>query len=424
MGELFRRYWHPIAASSMLIDNPVRKVTILGEELVLYRDRSGDLGLITPRCAHRSVHLQFGIPDVHGLRCPYHGWCYDATGQCTDTPLELPNSRLKQHINIGGYPVQELGGLVFAYLGPDPVPLLPRWPFLVHPNSLRQIGITTVPCNWLQCHENSADPLHRVWLHGHFFQYQLERKGLLETRALDHTTHTVYLSQQKAAGYDEIVTERTKYGFRKGVHYPKGAPNYPDQEHTDWAPYNIFPYYSTGSGAFRTQCNMRVPMDDTHTFHISYELYHAPDGVEAPIQDTVPWFEAPLYDEQGEPILDYVLAQDMAAWWSQGAIVDRTKENLAGSDLALIEFRRIIEEQIQTVEAGRDPMNVFRDPDEIGECIDIPEYRMARARPNPGPSYGYRIFYEDDVDRYGPVAKQAAEMIGNDLQPLQLDIAP
>ena len=95
MGKLLRWYWHPIAADAMLHENPVRKVRILGEDLVLYRDRSSNLGLVHDHCAHRSTGLQFGIPDVDGLRCAYHGWKYDATGQCIDTPLEPPGSTFK-----------------------------------------------------------------------------------------------------------------------------------------------------------------------------------------------------------------------------------------------------------------------------------------------------------------------------------------
>src|SRR5487761_1806224 len=126
-GEMMRRYWHPIAPAAMLDENPVKSVRILGEDLVLYRDRSGNLGLIGRHCGHRLVDMVFGIPEARGLRCPYHGWCYDETGQCIDTPLESPNSKLKDRVSIGGYPIQEMGGLLFAYMGPPPAPILPPW---------------------------------------------------------------------------------------------------------------------------------------------------------------------------------------------------------------------------------------------------------------------------------------------------------
>lgn len=415
LGELMRRYWQPIAPVAMLDENPVKKVKILGEELILYRDRSGTLGLVKPRCAHRLVHLEFGIPDEHGLRCPYHGWCYDETGQCTDTPLEPAGSRLKENVNIGGYPVQELGGLVFAYLGPEPAPLLPRWDFLVLGNAIRQIGITILPCNWLQCHENSADPYHNTYCHGYFFKYALERKGLLDSRAADHNMHRAFGSIRGTDGHDGVVFERDRYGFKKGIRYSvdKGAKS----DHVRWFPYNIFPFYSGAVGSsLRSQINMRVPLDDTHTYHISYVLYHA-EGVDAPEQETVPYYIHPIFDEAGEPILDYVLAQDIACWYSQGTITDRSLETLGATDVAIVQYRNIIEEQIKLVEAGQDPMNVFRDAEAMGDSIDVGG-RINRPDGVGDPSglASYRNafhlgYFKDDVDRYGPAIELASDLM-------------
>lgn len=411
MGELLRRYWQPIAPVATLLDDPVRRIKILGEELVLYRDRSGRLGLVGPRCAHRLVHLRFGIPQEHGLRCPYHGWCYDETGACTDTPLEPRNSRFKNSIRIPSYPVREMGGLVFAYMGPDPAPILPPWDFLVWPNSIRQIGVTIIPCNWLQCHENSADPFHNAYLHGHFFRYQLQRAGLLDVRAGDTGTHRVFTSIRQPEGSDGLAYERDTYGFRKGIRYStsKGAA----RDWIRWFPYNIFPYYSRSVSQFRTQVNMRVPLDDTHTYHLSYVLYHAP-GVDAPKQDVVPYFEAPMFDEAGRPILDYVLAQDMAAWLSQGDVTDRTSEHLASTDRAIVEFRRIIAEQLGEVAQGRDPINVFTDRTQVGDCIRLDPEIGKPGTTARGVEYRgqfHKGFYVDDVDRYGPVIDLARDLM-------------
>jgi 5,5'-dehydrodivanillate O-demethylase len=130
MGELMRRYWHPIAATSELDDNPTKRVRILGEDLVLYKDRSGTLGLIDLLCPHRRVDMSYGIPEEHGLRCMYHGWMFDETGQCTEQPFEEtvhPDGRFKEKVRISSYPVEALAGMVFAYLGPQPAPLLPNW---------------------------------------------------------------------------------------------------------------------------------------------------------------------------------------------------------------------------------------------------------------------------------------------------------
>ncbi|HLY78268.1 MAG TPA: Rieske 2Fe-2S domain-containing protein, partial [Caulobacteraceae bacterium] len=115
-GELLRRYWWPISASGQLEPESVIAVRLLGEDLALYRTAGGKLGLLAQHCAHRGVSLVYGIPEEDGLRCAYHGWRYAPSGQCNDTPGEPASSTYKERMCIPGYPVQELGGLIFAYL--------------------------------------------------------------------------------------------------------------------------------------------------------------------------------------------------------------------------------------------------------------------------------------------------------------------
>src|SRR5215212_6107104 len=147
MGELLRRYWQPIAAAADLDEDPVRPVRLLGEDLVLFRSERGEIGLIGDRCAHRGISLAYGIPQVNGLRCAYHGWTYDTDGRTVDTPFE-PTCL---HMKITSYPVQELGGLLWAYLGPTPAPLLPRYEGFVREDLDRVVSIKVLPCNWVQC---------------------------------------------------------------------------------------------------------------------------------------------------------------------------------------------------------------------------------------------------------------------------------
>ena len=183
MGDLLRRYWYPIAACSELVEKPTKAVRVLGEDLVLYRDKQGRPGLIGSQCAHRRMSLVLGIPEKDGLRCPYHGWLYDRNGKCLEQPYEQaedPDSTFKDRIHMPAYPVEELGGLIFAYLGPQPAPLLPRWELFVRDGVLRDIGAAVIPCNWLQIMENSLDPVHVEWLHQHFFNYVQERLGRTE----------------------------------------------------------------------------------------------------------------------------------------------------------------------------------------------------------------------------------------------------
>ena len=408
-GELMRRYWIPIAPAAQLLENPVRKVRILGEDLVLYRDRSNGLGLIGDRCLHRRVDLQFGIPDVNGLRCPYHGWLFGASGACLERPLELhPEREVQQQLK--GYPVQELGGMMFAYLGPLPAPALPRWDLYVQPNAIRQIAVNVIDCNWLQCQENTGDPLHSVWTHGQQFKYILEREGQLErAQANDHTIHS---RLRMGVGVKDVFAEKTAYGFRKGVVYARelGAEADRVSEHSTV----IFPFCTqTGkAGAPRSEYQLRVPIDDTHTLHMCYQQYGAPTGVEVARQDTVPWYVPPTVDERGRPILDYVLAQDALVWQAQGEILDRSLEVLGRTDIPINLLRKQLDEQITIVETGGRPMNVF---DESPPSIDGSGKPATRLNPDYELAGNFRKLYHrgygnDDADRYGPMIEAVKDL--------------
>ena len=382
---------------------------------VLYKDRSGNLGLIGDRCLHRLVDLQFGIPDECGLRCPYHGWLYGADGECLDRPME---NKGKIKAKLKAYPVQELGGLVFAYLGPLPAPALPRWDLFVWPNAVRQIAINVIDCNWLQCQENTGDPTHSVWAHGHLFKYILERDGHLAERAasLDHTLHT---RTKWGNGIKELYARPTQFGFEKGISYAKelGA----ETDHVRRHSTVIFPFYTqTGKvGAPRSEFQIRVPMDDTHTYHICYQVYAAPHGIEAPHQDFVPWYEPPMYDEKGRPILDYVLAQDALVWVAQGrSPIDRK----SFSDARTCQSRCCAANSTSRLpwsKRERIPMNVFRDdPGPMihgsGSAPDgwtSPDW----AKQQLFLSQGFRKMYHkgfanDDADRYGPAIELVKEL--------------
>ena len=170
MGELLRRFWQPIATLADIERERVMKVRRLGEDLVLYKSRRDEYGLIQERCPHRSASLAYGIPHEDGLRCPYHGWLFNGEGTCLEQPYddiaeEGGGGTFKDKIRVDAYPVETLGGLVFAYMGPpERKPLLPRWPAFVTQGVNRSIGVTDLPCNWLQCMENSLDPVHFEWL--------------------------------------------------------------------------------------------------------------------------------------------------------------------------------------------------------------------------------------------------------------------
>ena len=164
-GEYFRRFWIPVAMTEELGEHPTL-VTVLGEELVLFRDLSGRLGLLHKHCSHRRASLEYGIISERGVRCCYHGWLFDVDGTILEAPGEPAESPIPRRLSHGAYPVTELAGLVFAYLGPPE--LRPEFPML---DTLSLPGDELVPyaidypCNWLQVAENPMDPFHSVFLH-------------------------------------------------------------------------------------------------------------------------------------------------------------------------------------------------------------------------------------------------------------------
>ena len=163
-GEWLRRSWQPVALSSDLADLPVA-LDILGEELVLFRDKAGRTGLLNRHCSHRGASLEFGIIMERGIACCYHGWHYDIDGTLIATPAE-PNDRIKERVVHGAYPTREHEGLIFAYLGPPAaMPSFPRFDTQAIDGTLAVPFALVTPCNWLQVYENTQDPVHVVYLH-------------------------------------------------------------------------------------------------------------------------------------------------------------------------------------------------------------------------------------------------------------------
>jgi 5,5'-dehydrodivanillate O-demethylase oxygenase subunit len=350
MGELMRQYWHPIGASSELDESPFRTkgVRVLGEDLVLFRDRSGQLGLIERYCPHRRVDLAVGVVEADGLRCQYHGWKFDATGACVEQPFEdttHPEDNFRAKCGLAGYPCVEVAGLIFAYLGPKPVPAFPLWEALAKTNAVRDIAIVELPCNWLQCQENSLDPVHVEWLHGYFASYAASLAGVPEqqigTRSLKHMR----------IGFD---------AFEHGIVKRRITEN-TDENDPDWKHCHpiLFPHTLYVGSKFSTTLQFRVPIDDTHTYHVSLYTFNAAPGSEAPKQERIPYRNVPLYDPEGRWVLNYVFNQDYMAWVTQGEIALRDKEKLGESDRGIIMFRRMLREQIDKLQAGEPLMNVF-----------------------------------------------------------------
>lgn len=361
MGGLLRRYWHPVAAAGELDRDPVKPVTLLGESLVLFRDRSRRLGLLAEACMHRGTSLLYGIPEERGLRCAYHGWLYDVAGQCLEQPAEPHAVSFGDRVKTLAYPVQELGGLVFAYLGPQPVPSLPRYNVLAWSNAIRETQVSTIPANWLQVMENLMDPAHVEFLHGRFFAYALERKG--DGSAAEFRQRFVPAPIKKMA-FDR---------FEGGIiqrHYVR------NEDDPTWKVGTItfFPS-ATMSGTLRDASMIYlVPMDDTHTWFVM----HMAERPAAPIppQVSIRFREIPGRDELGRFITDMANGQDHMATVTQGVIAPREREHLGASDTGIILYRELLQEQLERHTRGEAPLNLTLGGP--GELIDFPKIE---ARP-------------------------------------------
>lgn len=358
MGELLRRYWHPVATVPELLEEPVLAVTVLGENLALYRSEQGELGLVSQRCPHRGASLAYGIPEEDGLRCPYHGWKFSRVGQCLEQPAEPAESTFKDKVRIPAYPVQEMGGLIWAYLGPRPAPLLPRYDLFVRDDLEREIGITRLPCNWLQIMENSLDPVHLEYLHSVYMNYVLKRQGKPPASTTKH--------------HERIAFDVFEYGIVKRRLW-EGDPEDTDE----WQVGHpiLFPnILSVGEGG-RAQFQIRVPIDDTHTYHVWYRTKPRPAGSAAQDAASIPVLDYAYKHEDGRLVVDTVSGQDMMVWVTQGAISDRTTERLGTTDTGVILYRTLLDEQIQKVERGEDPMAVVRDAAKNMPMIEIQRER-------------------------------------------------
>lgn len=349
MGQLMRRYWHPVGAESELAKKPKKPVRLMGEDLVLYRDRSGRYGLVGRHCPHRRADLRFGFVEDCGLRCSYHGWLFDHTGACLAQPFEDtadPGSNFRDKVRIKAYPVAAKAGLLWAYLGPEPAPLVPNYEPFEWENGFVQIVFAEIPCNWFQCQENSIDPVHFEWMHDNWNAGQSGDTGS-------------YVPKHLKVDFEEI---------EHGIVYKRVRED-TDENNQLWTvgrnclwPNALF----TGN-----HFEWRVPIDDENTLSVGWFYDPVPQDVRPYKQTEIPSWTGPVVDEDGEWITSHTMNQDFAAWVGQGAMADRSQEHLGRSDRGVIMMRRRFLEDIKRVEAGEDPKAVYRDPATRGR-IDLP----------------------------------------------------
>ena len=347
MGELLRRYWHPVGMSADAGDTP-RPVKVLGEELILFRDGAGRPGLVYPRCCHRGTTLYYGKVEERGIRCCYHGWLFDVEGGCLEMPCEPePSGAQCQRVRQPCYPVEERYGLVFAYLGPlEKKPLLPRYECLevlapgefveADDSSIGSGGVVIAPCNWLQHFENVVDPYHVPILHGTFsgpqFVEQMAAFPKVKFEYGDRGVKAISTRPGPSGKRFRRITEAVLPTLRV-VPNPRVA-QYGMVESIGWT----------------------LPIDDTH-----YRIYVAGRvkeqgelGKFKSRYNGKTWAELTPEEHQKFP-------GDTEAQVGQGAITFHSEEHLMSSDQGVSMLRFLLRKQADIVASGGDPIGVAFD---------------------------------------------------------------
>jgi nitrite reductase/ring-hydroxylating ferredoxin subunit len=336
-GEYLRRQWQPFLLAAELKDLPL-PVRIMGEDLVVFRDQSGRLGLLHRHCAHRGTSLEFGIPAERGIRCCYHGWQFDVEGTILDTPAEPPASRIKQNFRQGAYPVVELHGLLFAYMGPpESKPELPLFDSYAYPEDTRIAPFRmSLPCNWLQIVENAADPMHNAFLHAIMSSTGQFSAAFKVLPVLDYPPTPL--------GFLSMATRRI--GERVFI------------RSSDMMLPNLGQFPSGGNTADQEQCVLRpgitrwvVPVDNFNSFYLGFGYVNEYNSRQRPL--TIDSFgvgkmpvigqtaDRPYEERQREP-------GDYDAVVSQGAIANRKSEHLGTSDRGVALLRRMLTQAIKS----------------------------------------------------------------------------
>jgi len=358
MGELLRRYWHPIGLASDANRTP-RKVRALGEDLILFRDGAGRAGLVHARCCHRGTTLYYGKVEARGIRCCYHGWLFDTQGHCLEQPCEPQGGLFRDKVRQPWYPVEERYGLIFAFMGPpERKPVLPRYHCLevmddgefveTDDSSLGGGGPQIIPCNWLQHYENVVDPFHVPVLHASFSgaQFSMAMAAVPEVTFERSPRGVTVRSTRKVDGKTfHRVTEAVIPTLRV-VPNPRVA-QFTRVESIGWV----------------------LPIDDTSfRIYVAGRSKHPGDlGRMRSKFEGKFWWDMTEEEHQRHP-------GDFEAQVGQGPITIHSEEHFAQSDRGIVMIRHMLQDQIHTIEAGRDPIGVTFDPNAAPVVFEAGNY--------------------------------------------------
>ena len=369
MGELMRRYWQPVLLSREAAEpdcDPVR-VRVLGEDLVAFRDTSGRVGLLAEWCPHRLTSLYLGRNEENGIRCVYHGWKFDVNGACVEMPNEPEEYDFKHKVRTAAYPTVELGGVIWAYMGPlAQRPPEPRFEFTQQPETHRGASKVIEECNWLQALEGGIDSVHSSFLHRKFGSG--EGIGLSGLRA-DATA-------------SRVEVEPTDYGYRytSSRPLPGGDRNYVRAYQWVMPHVQIRASQFNGDGSwykFKISGHHWVPIDDEHTmvwnwFYSLDEPLTIDEKEERTSGNGADFVDPRTFQSRGNKRNDWLLdrhrqrtdtftgiqginQQDRAVQEAMKPIVDRRNEHLGQTDRAIIMTRKLLLNAAKLVQDGGSP---------------------------------------------------------------------
>ncbi|MCB9930691.1 MAG: Rieske 2Fe-2S domain-containing protein [Alphaproteobacteria bacterium] len=365
MGTLMRRFWMPVLLAREIAEpdcTPVR-VRLLGEPLIAFRDTEGRVGVVDEHCPHRLSSLFFGRNEDCGIRCLYHGWKFDVDGNCVDMPSEPPDSNFRTKVRLKAYPVRELGGVVWAYMGPpERMGEPPRFEWMDLPAEQQYASRWVQDCNYAQCVEGEIDSAHVSFLHS------LVNKTTEQKTALTGA----YFAGDRAPKWKVVDTD---YGMVLGARRQTDDGRYYWRMNQWYLPfYTMIAPVPGEARSFR----MWVPSDDTHCsiLCVSYrtdgpvsedEVQRWERG-EAQHAARIPGTLTPVANAGNDYLIDRevqrtqtfsgiagIRAQDAAMVESAGPISDRTREHLGTSDTAVIRMRRLLLGAAKALQAGEEP---------------------------------------------------------------------
>jgi phenylpropionate dioxygenase-like ring-hydroxylating dioxygenase large terminal subunit len=340
-GEYLRRFWTPVAMSSQLGKYPV-PVRIFGEDLVVFRDGEGNIGLMQKACAHRRASLEFGRIESRGIRCCYHGWHFDVDGTILETPGEPASSNIRHSICQPAYPTREIKGLVFAYMGPpDEIPEFPYLDAIDLPDhELIPYSIHS-PCNWLQETENAIDPFHSVFLHGRVNGPQFPGlEHFVELPVVNFIQRDSAIVYSHARRVGDLVMLRFHDYLMPNLAQNGG----------------MFQKFEQPRFFGRTSLTKWVvPLDNTNSRKFGWRHFNNRDEVlRLGNRDDVGWEKVDFYGQTAHRSMEERQSNpgDWDVWASQGPVAIHAREYLGKTDEGIAMLRRKLRRDIRAVARG------------------------------------------------------------------------